>query len=108
MIFAVTDLNCKYRVCDLAMDSIAGANHVHRQAGLRATHGTSPAAYLSPNRGALCRRTQSQNVFLPRSFSLHGLCATDLSRELARYRNVSASTAIQAVSPRYSLDGCTQ
>src|SRR5690606_9860704 len=103
MIFAVTDLNCKYTVCDLAMYSIAGANHVFGQAGFRTTHGASTAAYFSPDRGALCRRTQSEIVFLSRSFSLHGIRTADVSRELARYRNVSACATIQAVSLGHSI-----
>lgn len=106
MIYAVTDLNCNPAICNSAKNFFAGSNHVFRQASVRATHGSSSAAYLSPDRQTIQRRIQSQIVFLSRSLSLYGLRATYLSRELARYRNVSTSAAVKALSLRHSFDRC--
>lgn len=70
MIFAATDLNCRYIICDLAKGPFAGVDNVFGQAGLCTTHGTPSAAYISQNRGALQRRTESKIVFLSGPFSV--------------------------------------
>lgn len=108
MNFAVTDLNFDPAICKPAMNFHAGTNHVFRQAGARATHGSSSAAYLSPNRQTIRQRIQSNNVFLSRSRPLTGLRTTDLSREPTRYRNLFTGSAIQALSSWHPFECCSQ
>lgn len=58
-----------------------------------------PSAHnLSPMRGALCRRTQGQELLVSGSVSVHVVCTVDLSRESARHRGVSARAVREALS----------
>src|SRR6266700_4372644 len=108
MISPVTDLNREYKVCDPAMRSIAGTNNVRGKAGVCASHGASAAAHVSTNRGPLCGRAEGEVVLVPGSVPVHGVRTADLSREPARHRSLSACAALQALSPRDSVDGRAQ
>ena len=75
MLYSGLDLNCAADICHPARNSFAGGIDGHGQAGFRADHGASATDDVSSLRSALRGRTQSQNVFLPRSVSLHGIRA---------------------------------
>src|SRR3989304_4097101 len=97
MIFSGLDLNVITAICDPARNLLAGDFDALGQIGVRANHAAFAADDVSSLRGTLWRRAQGQELFLPRSISLHGLCPTDLSRELARHPSVSACASEQAV-----------
>src|SRR5450759_976616 len=98
MLYSGLDLNCAADICHPARNSFAGGIDGHGQAGFRADHGASATDDVSSLRSALRGRTQSQNVFLPRSVSLHGVRAAYLSRKPARHRSLPGSTSGQALS----------
>src|SRR5664280_2505438 len=98
MFYSGLDLNCAADICHPARNSFAGGIDGHGQAGVRADHGASATDDVSSLRSALRGRTQSQNVFLPRSVSLHGVRAAYLSRKPARHRSLPGSTSGQALS----------
>jgi len=102
------DLNGEGGFCDPAKHNFAGTIDEPRQAGVRATDAASSADHVSPLCDPVSRRTQGQVVLLPGSVPEYGVCAADLSRKSARHRSVSARSAVQAVSPRNSLDGRAQ
>ena len=56
-----------------------------------------PVHSLAPLRPPLRRRSQAAKLLLPRSVSVHGLRAADLSREPARHRGLPARPAHQAL-----------
>ena len=84
MIFSGLDLNFKTAICDPARHSLAGDSDALGQIGVRANHAAFAADDVSSLRGTLRRRAQGQELFLSRSIPLHGLCPTDLSRELEK------------------------
>src|SRR5664280_1953087 len=98
MFYSGLDLNCAADICHPARNSFAGGIDGHGQAGVRADHGASATDDVSSLRSALRGRTQSQNVFLPRSVSLHGVRAAYLPRKPARHRSLPGSTSGQALS----------
>src|SRR5690606_41193204 len=61
---------------------------------------------------SIIRRLPRSTLFPTRRssdlLSLYGLCATYLSRKLARYRNMFASPATQALSLGHSFERCPQ
>src|SRR5471030_2758280 len=75
MLYFGLDLNCAADICHPVRNSFAGGIDGHGQVGVRADHGASATDDVSSLRSALRGRTQSQNVFLPRSVSLHGVRA---------------------------------
>ena len=79
-----------------------GMTYVLRIARLRSVDGFSPEARIQQVRQALPRRLSRQQFLLPRSISLHGICATDLPRKSPRHRNLPASSATETVSRRVS------
>src|SRR6266481_9222952 len=97
MIFLGLDLNCVKTICDPASNLLVGGTYELGQVGVRANHAAFATAHVSPLRGALWRRAQGQEFFLPRPLSLHGFCSTDLSREFARHRSMPARASEQAV-----------
>src|SRR5262245_16118743 len=74
------------------MTPIAGPTDEPRQTRFRADHGALTGVDLQTLRCSLRRRAQGQALLLSRPISVHGVRATHLARELARYRSLSAST----------------
>ena len=60
-------------------------------------HGVGSPLRLSSFGDATSRRLQSLPVFVLGSLSLPGICAVDLSRELARHRSLSALAVFAAL-----------
>src|SRR3989344_91648 len=108
MIFPGLDLKYAASICDPARNSLAGGIDEPGQTGIRADHAAFAVDDVSPLRRALWRRTQGQDLFLPRALSLHGLCPADLSRELARHRSVPARASRQAVPHGHPEPGFAQ
>src|SRR6266436_8398113 len=82
------DLRVKKDVSDLKLDPlfwrrVLGKNYFF------ASYRIHPSAAIRPVCGALSRQLQGQSVFVLGSVSVHGLCATNLSRESARHRRLS-------------------
>src|SRR5258708_27077365 len=92
------DLNSEDQLCHPAKQYIAGVADARRQVGFRAVDGAFAADDVSALRGPLSRRVQGQDVQLPRSVPLHGVCAVGVSREPARDRGVSAGADPEALS----------
>src|SRR5262249_11876966 len=67
-------------------------------------HGAHAAIHLQAFRCALRRRAQGQALLLSRSISVHGIRATHMERELARYRSLPAGTQDEALSSRHPGD----
>src|SRR5712692_7809737 len=108
MIFLGLDLKYAPSICDPARNSLAGGIDEPGQTGFCASHATFAADDVSSLRGALRRRTQGQELFLPRPVSLDGVRPTDLSRKLARYRSVPESPTKQALPHGYQQSGIAQ
>ena len=68
------------------------------QSRVLSSDGPSADEDLPAMRPTLPRQSSHPNLHLPRPVSMHGICATYLSREPARYRGVSASSSRQALS----------
>src|SRR5271167_5099773 len=68
-----------------------------RPARFLAVDAPSSADYVPPLRGSLCRRAQSQELLVSGPVSVHGLRATDLPGESARYRVESSSPSGEAL-----------
>src|SRR5262245_6932 len=83
------------------MPPIAGPTDEPRQTRFRADHGALTGVDLQTLRCSLRRRAQGQALLLSRPTSVHGVRATHLARELARYRSLSASTQYEALSSRH-------
>ncbi len=82
------DLRVKKDVSDLKLDPlfwrrVLGKNYFF------ASYRIHPSAAIRPVCGALSRQLQGQSVFVLGSVFVHGLCATNLSRESARHRRLS-------------------
>src|SRR6476620_1531224 len=72
------------------------------------TDGFSSGIRVSPMRGTLSRQLQTEELLLLGSISVHGFRATNLSREPARHRSLSARQSDQALSPRHTRSGFAQ
>src|SRR5215471_21841637 len=83
------------------MPPIAGPADEPRQTRFRADHGAPAAVDLQALCCSLRRRAQGQALLLSRPISVHGICATHMERELARYRSLPASTQHQALPSRH-------
>src|SRR5258705_4975847 len=108
MIFFGLDLKHLPTICDPARNSLVGGSHEPGQIGVCANHAAFAVDDVSPLRGALWRRAQGQEFFLPRPLSVPGFCSTDLSRKLARHRSVSARASGQAVPHGHQEPGVAQ
>src|SRR5438105_7995803 len=108
MIFLGLDLNCVETICDPASNLLVGGTHEFGQVGVCANHAAFAIDHVSPLCGALWRRAQGQEFFLPGSLSLHGFCSTDLSRKFARHRSVPACASGQAVPHGHQEPGVAQ
>ena len=85
-----------------------GTAYVLRNDRFRSVDGFPPQARIQQVRQALPSRLSRQQFLLPRSISLHGICAIDLPRKSPRHRNLSASSATETVSRRVSQHGRSQ
>ena len=79
-----------------------------REARVRSTHGLRPSARLRRLRSAVRRRSSSTWLLVSGSVSLHGVCATDLSRKPPRHRDVSAGLRAQALPCGLSWQGLAE
>jgi hypothetical protein len=102
------DLNFEPVICHPARNLFAGVIDAHGQAGFCTVDGTSAADNLSSLRGALRWTSQNQAFHLFGSIPVDGVCTTDLSREPARYRSLSAGAVLQALSLGLSQHGSAQ
>ena len=90
--FNERDLRVKKDVSDLKLDPlfwrrVLWKNHFF------ASYRSHPSAAVPQVCGALSRQLQGQSVFVLGSVFVHGLCATNLSRESARHRGLSGRRA---------------
>src|SRR6202171_3493571 len=69
----------------------------HRQNAFRSTHGFSALEHLHTDCCALRRRRSVANAVLCRAIPRDGVCATDLSREPARYRGLLVGSSFEAL-----------
>jgi hypothetical protein len=102
------DLNSELAFCDPAKNFFAGVIDAYRQVDLCSVDGTSAINNLPSLCGPLRRTPQGQAFQLPGSISLDGVCATDVSREPARYRSLSSRSVFQALPPGSSRDSSAQ
>src|SRR5665213_1064580 len=82
--------------------------HEYRPQRFRPGHVLVPNISLSAKRIALPWQSSHANIFLLRSISLYGLCTADLSRWLARYRNLFAHVRPETLSRRMPRNRFTQ
>src|SRR5207253_11266060 len=87
---------------------LVGGTNEFGQVGVCANHAVFAIDHVSPLCGALWRRAQGQEFFLPGSLSLHGFWSTDLSRKFARYRSVPACASGQAVPHGHQEPGVAE
>src|SRR6266576_553363 len=102
------DLNFEPVICQPAMNIFAGVIDAYRQAGFCAVNGASAADDVSSLCGAIWGTSQGQAFHLFGSVPLHGLCATDVSREPARHRSLSACSVLQTLSLGFPQRGGAQ
>ena len=91
------DLRVKKDVSDLKLDPLFW-RRVLRKNYFFASYRIHPSAAVRPVCGALSRQLQGQSVFVLGSVFVHGLCATNLSRESALHRGLS-SRALRSTIP---------
>jgi hypothetical protein len=91
------DLRVKKDVSDLKLDPLFW-RRVLRKNHFFASYRIHPSAAVRPVCGALLRQLQGQSVFELGSVFVHGLCATNLSRESARHRGL-CSCALRSTIP---------
>lgn len=91
MNFAVTDLNFNPAICNPVMNLHAGKHHAFRQAGVRATHGSSSATFLSPHCQTILRRIQNQSVFLSRCAAFAQLTFRESLRDIETFLRAQQS-----------------
>src|SRR5689334_21112162 len=97
------DLNLQLGFCHPAGISwLAEVRDERRQVRVCAVDAAPSAFDVPPLRATVPGRAQSQELLLLRPIPVYGLRTTDLSREPARYRGVSKSTTLQALSLRFS------
>src|ERR1700737_4066467 len=102
MFFFGLDLNFNSGICEPALTFVAGIADEPGQTCLRAAYPTFGADDLSPLCGQVRRRAQDQEFLVPRSISVHGLRAADVSRKPARHRSLPAGSHCAALSPGHS------
>jgi len=69
-----------------------------RENGLCSTDSASTTVRVQAMRPSLSWQSQGQKFLMHGPVSLHGVCPTDLSRKLARHRNVSQFPSTEALS----------
>ena len=82
--------------------------YAHRETGVCSIDGALAIAYVPPVCSQIPKSISNTQVFASRSISQYGLRTTDLPRESARHRNLSACSPGQALSPRHSWQHRTQ
>src|SRR5258708_40341451 len=95
------DLNLIGRYSEL----FRGAAREHRQNTFRPTDGFSAVEHLRADCCALRRRCSDTNAVLCRAIPSDGVCATDLSREPARYRSLPVGSSLEALPHGLSRTG---
>src|ERR1039457_4669067 len=65
------------------------------------TDGRAAEIRIRQVRSPLPRRSSGAHALRLRTIPGHGLCATDLPRELARHRNLPARSGLQTLSQRH-------
>src|SRR6266851_5850065 len=71
--------------------------HAYRPNGVRSVDEFHPRLRVPSVRQSLSRRLQGHELFLLGSISVHGICATDRSRESARHRNMIARAGLETL-----------
>src|SRR5580704_17427043 len=82
-----------------------GAAREHRQNAFRSAHGFSALEHLRTDCCTLRWRRSGANIALCRAVSGDGVCATDLSREPARYRSLPVGSSPEALPHGLSRTG---
>src|SRR5215216_5611399 len=96
------DLNLHRSFCDSASSWLVEAFDEPRQVRFRAVDAAPSPFHFWSLRAVLQRRAQGQELLLLGPVPVYGLRTTDLSRKSARYRDLSQSTALQALSLGFS------
>lgn len=106
----VTDLNCTSVIRHASTHTLRleQSGNVHRQTCFFTGNGSSSPAHLPTLRTTLQWQSPRKKFHLPGSVSQHGLCSTDLSRKLARYRSLPKSSTEQALPYGHTFQGGTQ
>src|SRR5450755_9921 len=102
------DLNSALAQPMLSQSLREGAANEFWQINLFSTNGLSAFSRISPVRRSLSWRLQAPKLFMLVSISLHGVCATYLQRESARYRGLPACSPIEALSYGHSRSRLAQ
>src|ERR1700674_4044532 len=95
------DLNTFGRYSEL----FRGVAREHRKNAVRPTDGFSALEHLHADCCALRRRHSGTNAVLHRAIPSDGVCATDLSREPARYRSMRVGSSLEALPHGLSRTG---
>src|SRR6202051_3349285 len=82
-----------------------GAAREHRQNAFRPADGFSAVEHLHADCCALRRRCSGADAVLCRAIPRDGVCATDLSREPARYRSLLVASTLEALPHGLSRTG---
>ena len=85
-----------------------GMANVHGTDCLLAVDGFLAKIRVQPVREPLPGQLPTPKILLPRSIPVHGLRATDLSREPSRYTNLFAGPSAQALSCRHPRQSLSQ
>src|ERR1700730_5971931 len=78
-------------------DFFRGSASEHRQDAFRSADGFSALEHLHADHCTLRWRRSRANAELLRAISSDGVCATDLSRDLARYRSLPVGSSLEAL-----------
>ena len=101
--FSVIDFNLR-QTSDFCQEFA----YAHRETSVCSIDGAPVTAYVPPVRSQIPQSISNTQVFASRLISQYGLRTTDLPREPARHRNLSARSPDQAPSPRHSWQHRTQ
>src|SRR5450759_4351798 len=85
-----------------------GVSDAFGEIDICAAHGTPSREDLGAMRGAVSGQPQDPELHLPGSISVHGVCATDVSREPAGHRSVFALADREALPHGHSRSGFAQ
>src|ERR1035437_6448907 len=96
--------------CDamLAPNQPIGVSDAFGEIDICAAHGTPSGEDLGAMRGALSGQPQDPELHLSGSISVHGVCATELSRESAGHRSLLALADTDALPHGYPRSGLAQ
>ena len=88
--------------------TLKGPGRVQRSIHLLATNGFLSKTRIQQVRSSAQRQSSSQNIHLPGSVPVHGLCTVDRPGKPARHRNLSSRVAFQSLPCRYSRKDLSQ